>query len=281
MPRGSYIPENVISTDVPPGEVVDFNPTNFDEVTAGHGVLLEHYIGIRCPAGLVDKTDSLHRPHPDHEGCSNGFIYKSAGLVMATFAGVGKDVRQVDLGILDPSTSNVTFTRSYTDGRQVFMSPMDRFFLAEESILVPNWDVVEASPIGLDRLLFPAAVVTHVVDSRGLWYQVGKDYQLTNGQIQWLQGHGPGMDPQSGKGRIFTARYLYRPYWYLQRMLHEIRPVQTMDNDGNRRIQQANQAAVLQREYVYVNEDGDDMSITNSASLRQAPRPPSGGIPSR
>ena len=275
-----YVPEDVISTDVPPGQIIDFNPTNLDEVVAGHGVLLEHWIGLRCPAGLIDKTDSLRRPHPDHLGCSNGLIYKRAGCIMATFAGVGKDVRMMDMGLLDPSTSNVTFARSYTDGVQAFLSPMDKLFLAEESIMVPNWDVCEASPTGIDRLLFPAAVVTHVVDSLGRWYEVGRDYSLQNGQIHWLSGHGPGQDPATGKGRIFTARYLYRPYWFLQRMLHEIRPLQTLDNDGNRRVQQGNQSAVLQREYVYASEDADPQAL-KVGSLRQAPRPPSGGLPSR
>lgn len=278
MPGRKYVPSSVVETDIPDGQIVDFSPTNFDEVVAGRGVVFEHFAAMRCPAGLIDKTDSLHRPHPDHSGCSNGFIYRHVGTLQGVFSGNGREFRSTDAGLLDPSMAQITVPRTYLDGKPVFLAPMDRLFLAEEGIVVPNWEVVEASPLGIDRLLFPATMVLDIEDSRGIRYQLG-DYQLQNGQIKWI-GKNPGQDANTGKGIVYSVRYLYRPFWYVTKMNHEIRVFQTLDNDGNRRTERGPQSFTAQREYVFLNEAADDQA-RNASSLRQQPVPPSGGLPSR
>lgn len=279
MPR-KYVPSSVVETDFPDGQVVAFDPTNFDQVVAGHGVELDHWVAIKCPAGLIDKTDSLQKPHPDHEGCSNGFIYRLAGTLQGTFSGNSKELRSIDQGLLDPSTVQITVPRSYLDGSPVLLAPMDRLFLHEVDVVVPNWELVEASPLGLDRLLFPATYVTDLIDSRGIRYEVG-DFQLQNGQVKWLPGQkSPGQDASTGKGRVYSIRYTYRPFWYVQKMTHEIRVFQTQDAEGNWSTQRAPQSFTAQREYMYLSEVPDDQA-RNASSLRQQVVPASGGIPSR
>ena len=283
MSGRKYVPGNVIggAGEFPPGQIIDFDVNEFDEIVAGKGVMLQHFVAMRCPGGLIDLTDSLRRPHEDHLSCSNGMLYSYVGTIQALFSGNNKEFRNTDLGLLDPSIATVTFPRTYIDGSPFFGAPLDRFFLSEKNIVVTNWQLVENNPIGLDRLLFPATSILDLVDSRGIKYQLG-DYQLEAGQISWIPGQrSRGSEPATGKGRVYSVRYLYHPFWYLVKMIHDIRLVQNLDNDGVRTTSRGPQTAQLQREFMFQSTDADGQARDSATNMRQSPRPSDGSLPSR
>jgi len=265
---------------------VSFDAEAFDQAVRSHGVRLVHYTALRSPVGMTDLDDN-RRPLPDHSGSSNGFLYTKAGVIRALFLGNSNRPDLRDIGFVDGASSTVTFPRSYEDGTEFYLAPFDRFYLEEESIVVPTWQLTRANASGIERLSFPAVSVEQLVDSRGDFYRQEQDFCVKNGQVVWLDGgRRPMPDLETGRDAVIGIRYRYRPFWYCARMLHEIRvaQVESLVNDDRRLIRMPQQA-LLNREFLFLNENQDDQAIRNPklpdsgpTSPRQAVEPEDGGF---
>src|SRR5258706_7722296 len=98
-------PQATYFTPFPEGETVDFDADAFDSAIQLKGVLFEHHKAMRCPVGIVDRDDTVRRPHEHHEGCSNGFIYTRAGVFQSLLTGNGLQSQFRDQGLADSSTA--------------------------------------------------------------------------------------------------------------------------------------------------------------------------------
>lgn len=279
-----YKPDSSYPIDLPSGEAFSFDPDAFDDAIRSQGVLFEHWRAIRCPVGMIDRHDTVRRPHEHHEGCQNGFIYTKIGVFQAVLTGNGKQPPEIrDQGRADTSTANVTFPRFYASENQddepqrIYLMPYDRLYYADERLLVPNWQLVEASPSGNDRLSFPPIEVLQVVDNLGRRYSPS-DLEVTPQGVRWKGPNQPGFDSESDRGRVYTISFLYRPYWYVRQLAHEIRVTQVDDLlTGERRLERMPQEATVQREYIFLNQENDEQLEGD----REAPGPADGSFPPR
>lgn len=243
--------------DMPVNDTVHLDVGYIDNFVDGQGITFLHYRAIPCPVGLGDPYD-IRKIHEDHEGCSNGFIYEYAGEVVCTFVGNGKQFQWQDVGLTTDASAQVTVSRYYNNTQdEVFLSPNDRFYLKESKALVVTFQKFEHNQSGFDRVRFPVVAVELLIDSDGKRYGSG-DFTVTNGQIQWLGKNRPSADPKTGKGQACAIRYRYVPFWYVSRILHEIRVVQAVDPaTGVHGTQRMPSSVLLQREYMFQNEDND------------------------
>jgi hypothetical protein len=267
--------QDVLTMDIPSGLSSAFDIDAFDDAIEAHGVRFVHYRGMRNPVGMIDKFDS-RRPDADHSGASNGLIYTKAGCFSALFTGNSKTLRSMEGGYINAATAQLTPTRKYRNCEDfVYLAPMDRLYLEEETVLVSHQQLVDAHETGVDKLKFPAERVQDIVDATNTRYS-SSDYVLENGQIRWTTQNRPGTNPETGKGKVYAVRYLYRPFWYIDRLIHEVR-VSQQENPitGETRAVRMPQSAVVQREYVYESEPQDPEA---PESPRQQKSPRSGGF---
>lgn len=257
MPTPKQQPAQVLTTDLPDA-AVNFNGPQFDNAIREHGVTFVHWRAMACPVGMIDEHD-VRRPHEDHSGCSNGFLYTLAGEITCLFTGNGTSSTFGEMGILDSSSVAITIPTTYDGTSQpVHIAPFDRLFLREESIVVPDWQRFRTNGIK-DKLRFPVVTIDDLVDSNFVYYK-SCDFSLEQGQVVWGDKR-PGIDPKSGRGLICSVRFTYRPYWYLKSMTHEVRVTQGNDPiTGARVVQRMPQAAMLQREYVFEKNDRDELA---------------------
>src|SRR6185436_8493866 len=264
-----------------PSQTVSFDPEAFDLAIRTAGVEMVHYRALPCPVGMIDPEDVRH-PGDHNIDCSNGYVYTLAGTVICMFVNNSKEARQTDLGRLDGSTVQVTFPRFYEKGRpeapdvMVEPAPFDRIFLKDDKISVVTWERFAANISGTDRLRYPALHVTDIMDARGVKYRETEDFDIVAGRIKWHDGKSPGMDPQTGKGVVCAVRYSYRPFWYVQRLMHEVRVAQVQnDFTGERDIMRMPQSMLLQREQVFENEQAN---LNTKDQPRAIPIPAEGSI---
>lgn len=261
-----------------PNVRVNFDPESLDQEIRNQGVRLVHYAAIRCPVGMTDLDDN-RRPHEDHVGCSNGFFYTKVGRITGLMYGNSKTEKLTDVGFVHGASFTTTFPRFYDDCAEscppepFFVAPFDRFYLEEESIVVPTWQLVRSNEAGSEKLNFPAVAVKYVMDSRGNTYRQDQDFVLVNGQIVWIaSGRRPSVDLETRRGEVISVRYYYRPFWYCSRMLHEIRVTQVEDLVNNTSsLVRMPQQALLNREFLYLNESQDDETRKQSPRQQQAP----------
>ena len=296
MARPGRGPVNDIQTDIP-ATAVSFDVDAFDELIQFHGVRLVHYQAMRCPIGLVELGD-IQRPHEDHEGCTNGFLYTRAGTLRAFSAGNSKHKNASELGYWDGSTIQASFERFYVadcegnvcEDKVAYIAPFDRFFMDEPNILVPTWQAFTHHQTGRDRLKYPVVEVELLVDSRGERYQQDLDFRVDNGQLLWtgegLSGRRPtDIDPANDAGVVCSVRYRYRPWWYVGQLMHEIRVSQVGTPDG-REVVRLPQLAMLHREYVATTKDQKDDGSSgpkpvDADALRTVLGPMTGGLGAR
>ncbi len=268
-------PTLVAQMDFPKGQAVSLDINAFDDAIRSQGLVFVHFRAMRCPVGLVDRYDN-RRPNHDHSGCSNGFIYTEAGQLTALATGNSKNPREIDTGFIDGSTMQVTAQRFYDDTRkEVHVAPFDRFYLDEPGIVVPTWQLFEANITGVDKMQFPVVEVQELMDSSGNVYRQDEDFVVKGGYIHWT-GSRPAYDAAAQRGSVCAIRYLYRPYWYVKQLLHQVRVTQSEDpRTGARAVHRMPQAMVLQREYVF---ERDESTPPGEDNPRQVPAPPEGAF---
>jgi hypothetical protein len=260
--------------EMPTQDVVQMDVGYVDNVIQGQGVSFLHYRAIPCPVGLGDPGDIRHT-HSDHTNCSNGFIYELAGEVVCFFSGNGKSFQWQDIGMVSDASVQVTVPRYYIDrpGEEALLSPFDRLYLKEASALVVTFQKFEHNQSGMDRLHYPIVEVESIIDSNGVKY-TSSDFVLESGQIKWTGYNRPAMDPKTNRGQVCAVRYRYVPFWYVSRILHEIRMVQAREpGETAASTKRMPYAVVLQREYLFENEKNDPRAVNpDSSRMVAAPR---------
>jgi hypothetical protein len=254
-------------------EVVHFDPVAFDLAIRSNGVIMEHWRAIVCPIGIDDRFDT--RSHGDHDGCSNGYIYKYAGDVTVFFSGNSSSSHLEDMGIIDGSTTQITLPRYY-DGtdKQVAVQHYDRFFLKEPVAACVTTQKVEAHVTGLDRLQYLATEVEHVIDQNNVEYSP-VDYVVEKGRIRWI-GKRPAFNATTGKGITYSIRYRYSPFWYVKNIMHEVRVGRVFDMVNKKSmLMRLPYAAQLQREYAFESEEREN---DGKSTVRDAKGPRSGSF---
>lgn len=254
---------------------VNFDPVILDKTIVSHGIRFVHWIALHSPIGLIDKYDSRR---PDVEAdtfTSNGRYYIKAGILMGLMSGNTKDARAIEGGIMHSAVAQFTPTRFYECGpnqesQRVYLSVFDKLYLEQEDILVSRDELASFSEDGWDRLDFPAVQVQAVVDANGIRYECC-DFQVEKGGIKWV-GKRPGINPNTGKGVIYSIRYRYRPHWYVERLLHEMRLVSSEDQLRGRLVIPMNQSCIVNREYVFLNKlKAEEANGPQNAESARAP----------
>lgn len=236
---------------------INFDVEAFDKFIIANGMELVHFKATPCPIGMVDVTD-VRAAHHEHADCSNGYIYKYAGTVFGMGVSNGAVTSLEDIGLLDSSIITVTFPRFYQDkpNEHVYVQLYDRFYIKGCEVLAPNSQKVEAHITGIDKFTYKIEKVEDpIIDANGRQY-TSADYKIVDGNLHWISDNRPGFDTNVNKGVIYSIRYLYSPYFYTSRLLHEIRIAHRVDYlDGKRKAIRTPYQALLSREHYLYKEE--------------------------
>ena len=243
---------------------VGFNLKAQEKFVKDHSIVFEHYSAIPSPIGLKDRGD-YRRPDSLDTFSSNGFIYKKVGEFDAVLVSNSKSKQPIDGGLYDNASARLILPKYYCDGKtSISLLPGDRVYIKDISVEVANYQRVEYSLNNVDYLQFPATNVSLIIDSTNQEYTCGSDFTVTEeGNIKWGSMN-PGTDPDTGKGRVYSIRYNYKAFYYVDQLINEVR----ITNDGD--SSQPNRMPMhvtIQREFVYHNQISN-----NNNSITEKPR---------
>lgn len=244
---------------------IKFNLEAQEQFGKDKGIVFEHFAAIPSTIGKIDRGD-LRRPEALDTIAENGYIYKKVGEFVGTIIGNSKKHDHAEGGIMDTSTARLVLPKFYNEdcggGKEIALLPGDRIYPKKIEVRVPNYQEVEYRPKSVDSLQFPAKCVQILRDSNNIEYNEGVDFMVgSEGDIQWIDGkRNPGIDPVTGKGRLYGIRYMYVAFWYVQQLINEVRITNTSDANAPARLPYH---AVIQREYVYHNKPRGDKKDTN------------------
>jgi hypothetical protein len=244
---------------------LSFDLNKQDKFVTSFAVDFLHYKAMPSPIGLKDRGD-YRRSDGTDVITSNGMIYHCAGKFSATMVDNDRSQKRSDGGLLDPSQSRLILPRFYNkdglaDGERIYMAPGDRIYIADPDADVKVSNYQQMDYVDGDNIpMFPIICLeAPIVDSRNTKYTQGVDFTVTSdGNIRWLAGgKNPGIDPETGKGRVYSVRYLYKAYWYVISLPKEVR-VTNVTNGKERSPERMPYHAVIVREYIYHNQNKGD-----------------------
>lgn len=246
-----------------------FDLDRLDNFVTSLGVEYLHYKAMPSPIGKNDRGDFRRNDGVDII-TSNGMLYVFSGKISMTMTDNSRDRKRGEAGIIDPSESKLVLPRFYNkngiaDGDRIFLLPGDRIYVADPNVEVQVSNAQEMDyESGIDNV--PMFHITKmelpIVDSRNIHYKEDVDFCITSaGNIRWLAGgRNPGIDPATGKGRVYSVRYLYRAYWYIGPLVKEVRITNITDENGVRAPERMAYHAIAIREYLYHNQNKGDQS---------------------
>ncbi len=265
------------TSDVVDGDgEVHFDSTLFNGLVRSKGIQFSHYVAIPC-AGSDTNTEDIRSNHYGHS-CSNGFFYKK---VPDTFTSIFTNNPSSKYfkaeGIIDSATSWVIVPRTYDKSNKLpYFSPYDRVYIESPEfcqILVPTFERLEMSQTGIEKARFPIVEVQYLMDSNEEMYEPGIDFIVSDGNIRWISTHRPQWNQKLNVGTPYSIRYLYRPFWYVASVEHEIRISKALDDNGEE--QQVRLPSYLRciREIFFRDKENNP---NNDGSPREGIAPPSG-----
>ena len=263
---------------------ISFNLDAQDDFINSHGICWVHYKAMPSPIGLKDRGEYRRSDSLDTMS-ENGFIYTKSGEFNGVIAGNSKNKSPIDGGMLDTSQARITLPRYYNEdselcaGKRIHLCPSDRIFLKnvdKEEKSVVNYQRVQYNPNGDDYLQFPANCVELLMDSKGIEYKNGVHFKISkDGNIKWIAGKkNPGIDPDTGKGRVYSIRYFYEAHFYITAIINELRIGKTTENGIRKETRMPYQAQIV-REYVFHQKNrGDSVDSSNeNITSRTNPEP--------
>jgi hypothetical protein len=248
-----------------------FDLNRLDAFSTSLGLEFIHYKAMPSPIGKKDRGDYRRSDGVDTI-TSNGLIYKCVGRFTATMTDNSHNDKRGDSGVLDSSEGHLVLPRFYNvpgtnvtaTGGRIYLLPGDRIYVADPTtdVKVSNAQQMDYEP-GVDNVpMFPiVSLELPIIDSRNFEYKEGVDYQITQGgNICWLStGQNPGIDPDTGKGRVYSIRYLYHAYWYIFSLPKEVRVTKVTTN-GVRSPERMPYLATVVREYIFHNQNRGELN---------------------
>lgn len=258
-----------------PSTALTFDRKGFDSLIRSQGVKFIHYAAQLCCVGQSDIGDN-RQTHPDHSGCSGGYVFTKLGIITALFTNQGATPTLRDQGYVEGYSAVVTFATHYDRENEneplveFLPAPNDRFYY-DENVHEIFFEKVRSNSNASDKLSLPA-VKTHlpIQDNRGVFYTEGVDFKIENNKIVWTGSKTPSSTPDLKA--ILSVRYFYRPYWILTRKMHAIRVSHERLANGVRVVSRMSQEALLTRELLYLNSENDIQS-QNPDKSRQGLEP--------
>jgi len=267
---------NRIPTGIQIPTIIPFAPINeqsfdlnrLDIFVTSLGVDFMHYKAMPSTIGQSDIGDYRRSDGVDTI-TSNGMLYQFGGIFTATIVDNQRQENRNDGGIYDPSQSRLIMPRFYNnavlaDGPRIYLAPGDRVYIADPNAdtQVANYEKMEFNPNFDNITMFPISTIDgNIIDSKNQTYQPNIDFIITaSGNIKWLSnGNNPGINPETGRGNIYSVRYLYRAFWYVTTILKEVR-ITNITAGNIRSPQRMPFEAIVTREYLYHNKNKGDTS---------------------
>jgi hypothetical protein len=259
-----------------PFQSVTMNPDAINNFIDGMGIRFMHFQAIPDP--LFKRAEDEPRRSFNQEDSylfektnvytrENGFLYFPKAIVVGIFMGNSKNLQSSSAGLHNFSTASISFNRYYEGTTEVVeMSEYDKLIPCENGMefFTTSWQSLDHNVSGIDRLQYPALAVRIFIDSSGKTYKQDIDFTLIDGQIKWTGSNRPGYDKNTGKGKVCSIRYTYKPYYFVRELSHDIRIRPSIDPDtGAVSAKASGMLATIQREYVFVNSrNADDSDIT-------------------
>jgi|SRR6185369_7716922 len=199
------------------------------QILQNRGIRFLHKKATPCP-NIQRLDDDSHEPNcPICD--DNGFIYYYENNITGTFVSNSLEKIFERQGIWEIGSAIVSLPTSYSDGTEADFNTYDQLVVLDYEVRMWEIKEFEPTPGGIQQLRYPITHIEYmsVVDGDVLRVLVqGVDFNIVNGNIQWVVGRQPGYNNAKQRGNVFTVSYFANPIYNVVQTLRELRVTQQM-----------------------------------------------------
>lgn len=223
---------------------------SFDQLLNQRGIRMIHKKAVPCP-NMQSVNTNAHEP--DCEFCDDsGIIYYDQKEIWGVFSGNSIEKTFEAHGIWEVGTAVVTFPTEYPDATQADFNTYDSLLLPDFEVRL--WEMKEYEPRTdrKQRLRYPITKMEYATSiSNGVqrFYTVGVDFNIVDGDIEWIAGQEPFYDTSRDVGETIVYGYFARPVYIVVQSLRELRITQEMVN-GVKQAKRLPQQILVRRDFM-------------------------------
>ena len=201
------------------------------QILANRGIRFLHKKAAPCP-NIKRLDDDSHEPNCPL--CDNdGWLYYFQNNITGMF--VSNSLQKIfeRQGIWEIGSAMVTLPTEYTDGTEADFNTYDQLIVLDYEVRM--WEIKEYQPTpnNQQQLRYPITHIEYLSTAYNNTIRVftqGVDFNIVDGNIQWVPGHQPFYNQTTQDGAVFTVSYFANPIYNVVQTLRELRVTQEMVN---------------------------------------------------
>jgi hypothetical protein len=238
-PMPTYIPD------------VSIRSESWDQLAQNRGIRFLHKIAIPCP-NMKRLVDNNHEP--DCPFCDGSqLLYLPEKEIWGTFSNNTLEKMFEIQGVWDIGTAVISFPTEYADGTQADFNVFDKLSCPDFQIRLSDLKEYEPTTSGQTGVKYPIINIcdmTSITDNAIKKYTVGVDFNIVNGEIEWISGFEPSYDDTEEIGEVLSITYSANPVYNVLQTLHEIRATQQMVS-GQKKARRLPQQILVKRDFLF------------------------------
>jgi len=236
-PMPTYIPD------------VSIKGESWDQLAQNRGIRFLHKVSAPCP-NMKSLADNNH--DPDCPFCDGSqILYVQEKEIFGTFSSNTLEKMFEVQGVWEIGTAVITFPTEYEDGTQADFNIFDKLACPDFQIRLSdlkeyNGGSTTSAKYPIINVLDMTSVVAGVIKK----YVQGTDFNIVNGEIEWVSGLEPSYNTIEEMGEVLSITYSANPVYNVLQTLHEIRATQQMVN-GQKIAKRLPQQVLVKRDFLF------------------------------
>jgi len=201
----------------------------FDQLLQNRGIRFTHRLATPCP-NMNAVADNNHDPQCPH--CDgNGIMYYREKEIWGVFQSNSLQKNFEMQGLWEIGTAVITLPTYYPDGTAAEFNTFDQLVLEDTSVRLWELKDYETRSDNSHQMRYPIEKVDFcgaVKDDQKVEFIEGTDFNIVNGNMEWVAGKEPDYDPITQLGEVLSIAYFAKPVYNVLQHMREIRMSQEL-----------------------------------------------------
>lgn len=251
-------PESTFQSPMP-GFIPDVSirGESWDQLAQNRGIRFLHKVSAPCP-NMKSLVDNNH--DPDCPFCDGSqILYVQEKEIFGTFSSNTLEKMFEVQGVWEIGTAVITFPTEYADGTQADFNIFDKLACPDFQIRLSDLKEYNGGTVtGAKYPIVNVLDMTSVVAGALKKYVQGVDFNIVDGEIEWVTGLEPSYDTIQEMGEVLSITYSANPVYNVLQTLHEIRATQQMGTDGQKVAKRLPQQVLVKRDFLFKPDNNND-----------------------
>jgi ribosomal protein S27E len=222
----------------------------FDQLLQNRGIRFIHKKCTPCP-NIETVFDNSHNPNCPL--CNDGLLFYAEKEIWGVFYSNSLEKNFEYQGLWEIGSAVVTLPTEYPDGTPAEFNTFDQLVIPDFKVRM--WELKEYRPTTNRQQqfrypIFEAEFVASAVNDQLVVYTRGINFNIVDGNIEWVSGQTPSFNIADNKGDVYVVQYYANPVYNVLQHLRELRITQELNLQGQKVPKRLPQQVLVKRDFL-------------------------------